>query len=167
MKTLADLKRALTPGKQITLIESSIPNHRNLNIPRYIVKANTVGVQLNPDKDATKGSHMDFPSKAALLTYEDDTFSLHLPAHRPLTAEEQRVMDTMPSHLPENAKQCEIDIMTDGSQMFWRDKKHCSDNHMEYLNGSETVRGLRYDCNEKDIIDESLKGPVELKYKIL
>lgn len=166
MKTLADLKRVLIPGIKLTLVEYIHGDHRALNIPRYIVKANTMGVQLNPDATATKGSFMDFPKKASLLTYEDDTFTIHLPGHRPLTADEQRVYDNQPSHLEENAEQCEIDVMTDSSQMYWRDKSYLKDNHMEYLGGSETIRGLHYDYNEKDIIDESLKGLVELKYKI-
>ena len=167
MKTLADLKRNLTPGKQLTLIEYIHGDHRSLNIPRYIIKANTTGVILATDKDATKGSHMDFPAKATLLTYEDDTFAIHQPGRRPLNPEEQRVYDGQPSHLPEWAEQCKTDIMTDGSQMYWRDKSYLKANHMEYLGGSETVRGLRFDFNTREIIDESIKGPVELKYKIL
>ena len=38
--------------KKITLLKSDITDHKKLNVPRYIVKTNTVGVYLNEDKNA-------------------------------------------------------------------------------------------------------------------
>ena len=42
-KSLADLKRALSLGTQVTLIKAPF-EHRNLNIPRYVVKTQGNGV---------------------------------------------------------------------------------------------------------------------------
>ena len=70
MKTLTDLKRDLVIGKALILTSRyGQTEGKNIGEVRYIVKKNTVGFYLNPDKSATKGSFVDRP-KASLLEYE-------------------------------------------------------------------------------------------------
>lgn len=167
MKTLADLKRALHVGAQVTLTGGTLdridsPIH---GIPRYVVATQGNAVQLNADANARGGSFLTFPP-ARLLTYDGDTFTVHAPGKRPLTPAEQACMDSMPSRQPENAEQVATDIMTDGSRMFHMDRAHTKRHGMEHLDGFETVRGLRYDFNTRTIQDETLKGDAELIYTI-
>lgn len=164
MQTLADLKRALSLGTQVTLIKAPW-EHKFLNLPRYVVKTQGNGVEFSPNKDDKRGSFFDFP-KASLLSFANDIFRIHAPSQRPLTTEEQKIMDNQPSHRPENAKQCEIDMMTDGSNMFHADRRYFKDLDAQYLEGFETVRGLRYDFNTKLVTDESQPGEIQFTYKI-
>lgn len=166
IKTLAQLKRDMQKGTKVTLTACAYATHKFMNVERYVVKVQGNGVYLNEDKDATSGSFMDFPSKATLTEYIDDTFTIYEAGKRELTPEERTVLDSRPSKRPSNEKQCEIDIMSDGSQMFYADKRHMRENNMEHLNGFETVRGLRYDFNTGLIDDEKIKGKMVLQYKI-
>lgn len=169
-KTLADLKRDLKVGTKVVMTyhywNDSERINKLLNQDRYVVKVKSNGVEFNENKDATKGSFLDFP-KATLLEYIDDTFTIYDTGTRPLTPKEQEVYDNMPSHRPENKEQCEIDMMSDGSTMFYRDNQWCKDNNMEYLRGHETVRGLRFDWNTKQIKDDTIKGEKMMVYKII
>lgn len=164
MQTLADLKRALTLGTAVTLIKAPF-EHRNLLTQRYVVKVQGNGIELSPDKDAKKGSFMDFP-KAALLSFEDSSFTIHAPAQRELTAQEKKIMDNQPSNRPENKAQVEIDIMTDGSNMFHADRRYFKDQDAEYLEGFNTVRGKRYGFNTKQITDEAIIGEPLFTYHL-
>ena len=81
MKTLADLKRDLTIGTVIEMTSNefapSSDRVKNLvGIKRYIVKKNTTGVQLSQDKNAIKGSHLDYPAKATLFEYDGETLKI-------------------------------------------------------------------------------------------
>ena len=165
MKTLSDLKRDLSKGAKVAMTYNSFGKGALLGVERYVIKQNTVGVVFNVDKNATKGSTLEYP-KASLLTYDGDTFSVHEAGYRPLTAEEQRVYDNKPSYRPENQAVLEADLLGDGSQMYWADKRYLADNNMTYLDGHRENGGLYYDFNTKMIRDNSIKGEVTLTYKI-
>ena len=165
MKTIADLRRDLSIGTQVTLTYAQF-THKFLNVPRVVIKLQSNGVVLALSATDTKGSFLDFP-KASLASYTiDGDLNIYEAGTRPLTPAEQRVFDTMPSKLPEYQQQVSDDMMTDGSQMFYKDRRHTKDNKMEYLDGFDTIRGLRYDHNTKLIIDETIKGKLSLSYKI-
>lgn len=167
MKTLADLKRDLNIGTALTLIESeTMPEHRNLNKKRYIIKKNSVGVTLAEDMNATKGSIMDYPKKATLLDYDGEFITLYQAGRRPLTDTEREIMANVPSKRPKNAEAVYNEVMTDGSRFYYEDKHYYQNMDAEYLTGHETIRGLRYDYNTQEIIDETIKGKIDLKYKI-
>lgn len=71
MQTLADLKRRLTVGTRVTLVEC-MPGHKFFNIPRFVIKVQTKQISMHPDKDATKGgSWLEFPKVANLRLGED------------------------------------------------------------------------------------------------
>jgi hypothetical protein len=163
-KTLADLKRALTLGTQVTMITCQYP-HRNLNVPRYVVKTQSNGVEFAVGKDDKRGSFFDFP-KASLLDFKDDIFTIYTTGTRPLTEHEQHILDNRPSKRPENQKRVEIDMLSDGTSMYYADERHFKAHNAEYLRGHDTIKGLRYDYNTGMIKDDNLRGEELYSYKI-
>lgn len=165
MKTLTDLKRDIKIGDSLVLVEApNMPNHKYLNLPRYIVKIQTNAICLNEDKEAKSGSYMDLPN-AKLIEYDGETIKIFEPQNRPMTTEEKYIFDNMPSKRPENAERVANDMLSDGSSMYYADKKYLKDNGMEYLSGGETIRGL-YQNSDNTIRDEHLKGQLILSYKL-
>lgn len=165
MKTLADLKRALSVGAEVKMTYCTW-EHRFLNVPRFVVKTQSNGVQFSTNKDDKKGSFFDFP-KASLLDFDGQVFTVYSTGKRPLTDNERDILENAPSQRAENREQVERDIMTDGSSMFWADERYFKENDAEYLRGHETIRGLRYDGNDKMILDESLRGDKMFTYEIV
>lgn len=80
MKTLADLKRALTLGTKITLVAApDMPSHKFLNVPRFVIKVQSKCVALHSDPDATKqGSYLDFP-RAHLVEFIGESIRIFAP----------------------------------------------------------------------------------------
>lgn len=79
MKTLADLKRALSLGAGIRMTSfygNSDRKNKLVGVVRYVVKSNTTGVYLNEDKTATKGSFLDWP-KASLLEFDGKAIKIY------------------------------------------------------------------------------------------
>ncbi len=162
--TLAQLKRDLCKGKSLALVDApTMPNHKNLNVKRYVVATQGNGVTLSPDVNAPRGSFMELP-KASLVEYDGKTVKIYQGGKRLLTEEEQQVIDTMPSHQEANRELAERDIMTDGSTTYWMDKRHTKEHQADWY--WETSRGLRYDFNDKMMWDDSVKGQLELVYKL-
>jgi len=83
---------------------------------------------------------------------------------RTLTPAEQNVIDTMPSHQEANRALAERDVMFDGSTTYWMDKRHTKALDANWY--WETSKGKRYDHNDKMMWDDSIKGRLELLYKI-
>jgi len=165
MKTLADLKRDLKIGDSITLVESPTrPDHRFLNIKRYVVKKQGNGVYLNQDKNATKGSFLEFKN-AKLTAYDGKTIKTFSVGSRDLTEQELRVFNNKPSGRAENQELVERDIITDMSTTYYMDKKYLKENNMPYLMScTGLTKHLNY--NKMAIIDEQVKGNLELSYVI-
>ena len=165
MKTLSDLKRDLNIGDSITLVESpTMPEHKWLNIKRYVVKKQGNGVYLNPDKNETKGSFLEFKN-AKLTEYDGNTIKVFMVGQRPLTDQELRIYNNKPSNRKENESLVEQDLMTDSSTTFWMDKRYLQENNMEYLMAcSGGTKHLNY--SEMTITDEQIKGNLELSYVI-
>lgn len=161
MKTIADLKRDLQKGTTMTLTYSQFP-HKFLNSTRFIVACKSNGIMLNSDENAKGGSFLDFP-KATLAEYDGENLNIYNAGVRDLTKEEQAIKDNK----PRDEKQEAQDIMTDGSVMFWRCKKYYKDLGAEYLEGHETIRGMKYNFNDKNITDDKIKGTLCLSYKII
>jgi hypothetical protein len=164
MKTLAQLKRDLSVGTKVTLINSeTMPEHKFLNLERYVIKTQGNGITLGLKPDDKKGSFMEYP-KATGLEYIDDTFTLYTAGERPLTQEEKDILNNMPSKRPENKEKLEIEIMTDGNGLYWQDRAYFKDLDMQYLEGYEKIRGLRR--SQEVIQDDTIKGKIDLQYKI-
>ena len=167
MKTIADLKRDLTIGASIEMVHfhaQEIPER--LQGVRYVVKVKSNGIELNKDKTATKGSFLDYP-KASLCEYDGENLRIYESGYRPLSDREQAIIDNVPSNRPENKEQVIHEAMTDGSGFYYKDKAYYKEHDAEYLAGHETVRGLKYDYNTKQIKDDTIKGELSLAYKIV
>jgi hypothetical protein len=161
MRTLADLKRELTKGKALKLVYT-IWNKNNIGKIRYIVKTQTTGFYLNEDKNATKGTYLEFP-KSSLLEITDKGFKIFLAGKRDLNEQENEVL----SNMPKDEEQSKIDIMTDTNVMYYREKTYLIQKGMLYLKGNHAEKGLRFDSNTKKIIDDSIKGELSLEYEFI
>lgn len=170
MGTLADLKRKLSIGQGLKLVDYKDRlegNNSKLNIVRYVVKTQGNGVYLNPDKEAKSGSFLEFP-KASSVEFIDNGFNICFSGYRDLTEEEKNII----ANEPKDEEQSRIDIMTDGSQMFWRCKRYYKEQNAEYLSfgNSKPIRGLyrTTDKENKDVIrDDSIKGEMSLSYEFV
>lgn len=174
MKTLADLKKDLVIGKCLVLRNrwGSIEG-RNIGVPRFVVKRNTVGVCLSKDKTKTDGSFFDWP-KASLLEYDGKTITVYQSGSRPLTDEEKRILKGQ----PEDAEQAYNDIMTDGSTMFYRQKCYFEKSGKFYLFGVSVQAGKQLkngtrktfddgSFSDWSVNDDKCKGNVGLAYEII
>lgn len=163
MKTLSDLKRDLQIGDSLTLVEApTMPDHKSLNLKRYVVKKQGNGVYLNADINAKTGSFLEF-TNAKLTEYDGETIKTYQAGTRPMTEDEQRVFNNKPSQRPENKEKIEMELMTDSNGSYWLDKEYLKEQGMEYLmSGGSSTRSLNY--RNMTIRDEQLKGQLELSY---
>jgi hypothetical protein len=162
MKTLADFKRDLVIGRKMILKYRWLDKVKtNIGIERFVVSKNTTGVQLSACETAPKGSFLGWP-KASLLEYDGKTATIYNSGSRPLTEKEKEII----AGEPRDEKQEEIDIMTDGSTMYYRKKRYYLENKdYEYLAGWHRQAGklLRNGL----IDDDDCKGEIGLVYEIL
>lgn len=164
MKTLAELKRELNIGDSITLIESpTMPNHKWLNVKRYVVKKQGNGVYLSPDKNDTKGSFLEF-TNAKLTEYDGKEIRVYLAGNREFTEQEKHALTNCPSKRPENKEIVERDIMCDMSTSYYMDVEYYKKLGMDYLHYSRGTK--RVDWNTNTIVDEQIKGNLQLRYTI-
>jgi len=159
MNTLADLKRKLINGASLVMTYNSFGSGL-IGKARYIIKTNTTGVYLNEDKEAVKGSFLEYP-KASLLEFTDKGFNIYEAGFRPLNKEEQDILN----NVPRDKEQEERDIMTDTNVMWYKKEAYLKDKGFKYLDGNTEERGLKYDYNTQMIIDNNLKGELSLSYE--
>ncbi len=158
MKTLADLKRKLTPGAKVKLI---LRFGNKMDVIKTVSKIQTTGIYFQAEGQP-KPSWLGLPT-ASLLEITDTGFSVFLPGYRPLTPKEKAILENAPSRRPENAKQCEIEALSDGSSLFWQDKKYYADQKFPYYN---TIAGEKY-AYKKGIQTNKIKGEKSLEYIII
>ena len=151
MKTLADLKRDLSVGASLTLISRyGKKEGKNIGVKRYVVKKNTVGVCLNTDKDAKRGSYLYWP-KASLLEYDGETVKIFQSGLRPLTDEEKQILANQPKDEEQSRKEYLFSCKTQA--------------------GKRLKAGTRQTADEGSfsdwfIDDDAHKGEIGLVYKI-
>lgn len=160
------MKRDLCIGAGLCMTFNASGHSDKLNKTRYVIKTSTTGVCLNEDKNATKGSFLEF-TKASLTEYDGDTLKVYFAGRRDLTADEQRIRDNVPSKRPENKERAEFEALSDGSGLFYADQHYYKENDSEYLAGHTTSKGMRYDYNTQAIQDDKIKGELSLSYKII
>jgi hypothetical protein len=158
MKTFAELKRALKPGTVVTLIER---NGEIRNDKRTVKKCQTNAVCFTTDTG--KDSWLTFPP-ASLVTIEGDTFTFHADGLRPLTVSEKEILDNQ----PRDAKQEELDCLSDGNTMYYRRCSYFKGLGAEYMQGtSKNGKCLVWDKDNNPLIrDASIKGTRLLVYKM-
>jgi hypothetical protein len=157
MGTLANLKKDMKLGSKWRLIERFGQPEDKERIVGH-VQGNSIAFHKD---DKPKGSWLAWP-KASLLDYDGKTVKIYGPGKRPLTQEEQDVCDSWESQ--RDTKLELLDIQTDGSSQWYRKMRYFEDRGMKYMLG--TFSGpLRYSHKDHTIIDESIKGDVQLVYE--
>lgn len=164
-KSLAQLKRdAKTGNLKVEMVE----RFGNTDIPeslqgiRTAIKSNTQGITFKNSKGGTSELRIE---SASLLEYTDKEIVVYNPGTRELTADEQNIFDQWEAK--RDKKQEEIDLLTDGSNSYWKRKHFFIDNGYEYLLGHEKKQGKKYDFNTGKVLDNTIKGDVILRYKIV
>lgn len=74
MKTIADLKRAIVPGRKITLTYFGGLAHKWLDVERTITQVNTTGFYISTDSD--RAAFLPFPRKDEFYPIDECNFSL-------------------------------------------------------------------------------------------
>lgn len=169
MKTLADLKRTLIIGKRFKMVYSSNGN-RLVGKLREVVRIQSNGIYLiDPTLDNAqelrekgRGSWLDYP-KATLLEITPKGFKIYNKGLRELTSLEKTIREGYEA--TRDRKQEEIDMMTDGSTSYWRQKRYYLQHNAIYLMGNETQRGMRFDYNTGKVWDDNVKGELSLEYE--
>jgi len=163
MKTLVDLKRFLKEGAVVKIVYSDMPNNRLLNKKRRVVRVQTNGIYfVDPDDATSKKSFLEFP-RASLLEVTEKSFKIYSAGLRDLTTEEKKIKD----NVPRDPKQERIDMISDGSIMYWRVKRYYIQHNAEYLYGNKSERGMRYDFNTNKVWDDNVKEKLSLEYKFI
>jgi len=163
LNTLSDLKRKLQKGQGLKLVnyfglteaDPKKPGSSRLGVTRYVVKVQTNGVYLSPDKNATTGSYWEFPP-ASLVEVSDKGFKVFGIGERPLNEKEKEVIANQPK-----------DAMSDGSTMYYRRKNYFEKSGYGYLYNNEWQKGLYFNSNKNVIMDKSTRGPLELEYEFV
>lgn len=162
--TMADLKRKLGLGTAVKLVnwqgKTDPAANPNIGVTRYVVKAQSNSVAFNADKNAKSGSWWEFPP-ASLVEITPTGFKVYEPARRPLNAEEQAIMDKQPV----DAEQQQIDVMTDGSVMYYRRKDYFENSGYGYLYNHNWEKGKLY--SNGVVMDKSIKGNLALEYEFV
>lgn len=159
MKTLSDLKRDLTPGLKLIL------KHRNgkeINEERTVIRTDTAKIEFM--RSYGLPIVCEWP-KASLLDYDGKTIKIFDAGLRELTDEEKKIRENE----PKDEEQSRIDIISDGSVMFYRRKAYYHGLGKDYLRGHEQQKGLYLTFIDKKpmIRDDSIKGAVSLVYEIV
>ena len=155
--TLADLKRELSLGKKLTLV---FQYGKKVTLPREVVKIQSNGVWMKRP-DSPKNSFLEYP-KASLLEISMGGFKIYNTGKRPLTTQEKSVK--VGFEKIRDKKQEAEDIMTDSTTSYWQAKRYYIQHNAEYLMGSTTQRGMRYDHNTGFVYDDNVKGDLVLEY---
>ena len=161
MKTLADLKRDFPKTTQIIL-------KREPEVPRTFDKIQGTSFKFKKVNGGT--TYLEIP-KASLLEYDGVNVKIFEPGIRELTPEEQKVKDDE----PKDDEQFRIDMLSDGSTMFYRSQRYYKDSGMFYLFGTEKEQGKRLTHSQKDpvtgfvkpmIEDDNIKGKLSIEYEL-
>jgi len=163
MKTLNDIKRYLQPNAILVMTKCSCGN-KLLGKKRKVVKTQTNGVYfVDPENPTSKPSFLEFP-KASLLECDNKYIRIYEAGKRKLTQEEDIIKKGYEKI--RSKKQEEIDIMTDGSTSYWQEKGYYQKQNAEYLMGTITQKGMKYDYNTGLVRDNKVKGELSLEYEI-
>lgn len=164
LKSLADFKRILVPGQKF-LLKSRFG--KPVDTPTRVVaqvQSNAVKFKVAGTDGNERDSWLEFP-KASLLEFDGRNVRIYSSGLRDLTDEERRLVEKE----PKDAEQDRVDMMTDGSTMFYRRKAYYRSVGKEYLfGGSKPEKGmlLTWQGGERKIRDDKVKGDVSLEYEV-
>jgi len=127
--------------------------------PRKVKRVQSNAVVL--DKNG-KDSFLEFPP-ASLVEFDGKRFTFYAVGYRPLTAEERAIVDGE----PKDAKQDEIDVLSDGSTMYYRRKRYYAEKDADYLfAGHGKGKRLYHEGDKRVIRDPAVQGRPELVYEL-
>jgi len=166
MKTFAQLKRDLVVGKTLTMTFNSMSGSsetikNRIGKARKIIKTQSNGIYLEVESGNKQGSFLELPC-ASLTEYDDNTIKVFKYGKRDLTAREAEILANRPSQRKENAELARMDMISDSSQTYWKDKRYYDDNNANWYWGWN--KGMRYDLNENKMWDKKIKGELEMEY---
>lgn len=159
MKTLTDLKKAWSIGTKVLLVSRF---GKEVNEEREVIHTQSNSLAFKtPSKPKM---WLDYP-KASLLEFDGVNIKIYGTGKRPLTPEEQKIKDGWEAIRNKEAEM--NDAMSDGSGQFYREKGYYRSHDAEYLIGHTEQRGMCFDYNTGLVRDNSVKGELELVYKLI
>ena len=167
-KTLTELKRELKVGTKLKVLYHAVNPHTEGNI-KTITKTQTNAIYTVCEQDSKNEEiRLELPT-ACLLEYVDDVFVIYEVGARELNEQEKAIMNEWKEleNKPENIKQSEIDMLSDGSTMFYKKKSFFNNKGFSYLMGFDEEKGCKYDFNTKQIRDKSIKGTISMQYVLV
>lgn len=157
MKTLTDLKKDLYVGRKVKLLRRYGKEVNSLRIVDK-VQSNSIRFRL---QISVLNRWLDYP-KSSLLEYEGNSVKIYAPGLREFTPEEKKSIEGE----PKDPEQDRIDILTDGSSMFYRRKRYYKEKGMEYLGpAAKKSKGMIRKGNK--VLDDRIKGKLILEYELL
>jgi len=170
MRALAEFKRALKPGLKLMMIhhqanlgkdgEGRVILGTAAPVERIVKKVQTNAVCFGkPPVNADTWLYFD---KASLTDVEGNRIKIYETGERSLTTEEVVCI----AGEPKDARQDEIDALSDGNQMFYRRKRYYEERGMGYLYIRENGKG-RSQRNDGMVEDPKVKGKLLLEYEII
>jgi hypothetical protein len=167
--TLAQLKRDAKAGtisaelQQAGMWKNGLPER--LQGKRKLIGSNTVSIFfLNADG---KKSECRLPT-AALVEYSAEALTIYYPALRELNEREKAIMAEWQT-VTDTAKYQEAmryDIMTDCSNTYWQKKSFFEKRGAAYRLGTDWGNGCKFDYRTGKVFDKSIRGEIELQYKL-
>lgn len=162
--TLSDLKRLIKVGTKMTL---TYPDGGVFRKEVVIVNATQIACT-SPDMEGKKPSYLSWPA-ATLVDARNDGFDIYDDGVRDMTPEERKAWDGRPI----DKEQSMTDMMTDGTTMYYREKKYFMDKGMKHLLCYHTGASEKITHSEKDkqgyprINTNKVKGKLSLSYKFV
>jgi len=161
--TLSDLKRRAAAGAiKFELVErygktsdAIPPRCRGI---RTVKRVNTVGIMLMTADG--QESELRLNTGAKLIDYDGESLTIYDAGEREVTPEEQKCLNEARRIVEDYERRNPY-----GDGWFWLQKdyyRHCP---CPWMNGSDTIKGKRYNYNGK-VIDNSVRGAAILKYRI-
>lgn len=168
MKTLAELKREAKSGK---ISGKMVARFGSNEIPerlqgvRKIVDANTVGIKFQNSDGKISELRVE---AASLIEYTGDKLTIYHAGMRDLNETEKTIMNDWKkiSSTEEYKEQANIDALSDGSSTYYQEKRFFENSDCPYLFGMEMKQGKKRDYSSGLIIDNAVKGNIELQYEI-
>ncbi len=102
---------------------------------------------------------------AALCEYSEDTIKIFRFGSRPLSAEESSVLSAW--GVEEEQYMVRNPHWFYGNGLYWKKKAFFHERKMDYLLGYEFINGKKYDHATGNVFDYSVRGDLELEYKII
>jgi hypothetical protein len=167
MKTFSELKRNADTGKyfieMIYWYGNELPER--LKGVRQIIGSKTKSIVIKNLDGKISELRIE---NTNLIEISETSLTVYNSGIRELTQAEQDILkdwEVIASN-PDNVKQAETDMLTDGSVMFWKKKYYFEGKGYGYLLGHEKERGEKYDHNTDKIKSDKVKGEMILQYRL-